>query len=97
MDGSILLIFAAILLVGGLITGAVFAVHQTRQRRLTRMRDLFFLRREWLEAGFLSKASKSGKPRGLEWVDCEFASDVTFARDRTNGQLRALVGVTHPL
>ena len=57
-------------------------------------RQLFHRRREWLEARFLTLASQSGKPRGLAWVDCEFQDEVAFARDRTTGELRALVGVT---
>ena len=54
---------------------------------------LFRLRREWLEARYLSLASQSGKPRGLEWIDCQFRDEVTFARDRHDGRLRALIGV----
>jgi hypothetical protein len=67
-----------------------------RPRRSTvqRARKLFHLRREWLEARFFAQAAQSGKPRGLEWVDCEFDDDVSFARDRHTGQLRALVAVT---
>lgn len=67
-----------------------------RPRRSTveRARKLFHLRREWLEARFFAQAAQSGKPRGLEWVDVEFDDDVSFARDRHTGQLRALVAVT---
>jgi hypothetical protein len=53
----------------------------------------FHRRREWLEAHFLTLASKSGKPRGLAWLDCDFENDVAFARDRHSGHLRALVAV----
>jgi hypothetical protein len=62
--------------------------------RLSQARQRFFLRREWLEAHFVSRASQSGKPRGLEWVNCDFDNAVRFARDRDTGNLRALVGVT---
>jgi hypothetical protein len=67
-----------------------------RPRRSTveRARKVFHLRREWLEARFFSLVAHSGKPRGLEWVDCDFEDGVSFARDRHTGQLRALVGVT---
>ncbi|MCU0879613.1 MAG: hypothetical protein MUF06_17695 [Pirellulaceae bacterium] len=65
-----------------------------RRSTLVKARKLFQLRREWLEARFFTKAAASGKPRGLEWVDCEFEDSVSFARDRHTGQLRALVGVT---
>lgn len=63
-------------------------------RELERIRNIFYRRREWAEAKFLTLASESGKPRGLAWVDCEFDNGVSFARDRESGDLRALVGVT---
>lgn len=62
--------------------------------RLQEARQEFHRRREWLEAEFLKRAGSSGMPRGLAWADCEFQDEVTFARDRSNGELRALVGVT---
>jgi hypothetical protein len=62
--------------------------------RISRARRLFHQRREWLEADFLTIVSRSGKPRGLNWADCEFDDGLTFARDKHSGQLRALVGVT---
>ncbi|MEM8680888.1 MAG: hypothetical protein AAGF97_16205 [Planctomycetota bacterium] len=65
-----------------------------RRNQLLAGKDIFHRRREWLEAEFLSRATKCGKPRGLEWVNCDFDDDVTFARDRHSGELRALVGVT---
>lgn len=65
-----------------------------RIEQLRRERKMFQLRREWLEADFLSQAESSGKPRGLRWAECDFESKVSFARDRTNGHLRALVGTT---
>ncbi|MFO0867952.1 MAG: hypothetical protein U0935_03315 [Pirellulales bacterium] len=54
----------------------------------------FQQRREWLEARFVTLAAAQGKPRGLAWTDCEFASTVSWARDRESGELRALVAVT---
>jgi hypothetical protein len=65
-----------------------------RRLQLREAYDLFRLRREWLEAQFVTAASNSGRPRGLEWVDCDFDNDVVFARDRQNGGLRAFVAVT---
>ena len=67
---------------------------QKTQVNLEHARKQFHLRREWLEASFLTLAAQSGSPRGLQWVDCEFENDVSFARDRNTGRLRALVGVT---
>ena len=61
---------------------------------LEQARKQFHLRREWLEANFLTLAAQSGSPRGLAWVDCDFDDEVSFARDRNTGRLRALVAVT---
>lgn len=65
-----------------------------RRVALEAVRSEFFQRREWLEARFFTLAASSGKPRGLAWIDCEFASPVTWARDRESGDPRALVEVT---
>ncbi len=65
-----------------------------QKSRTAKARELFHRRREWLEAEFLSRAGKSGRPRGLDWVDCDFDDEVAFARGRQNGQLHALVAVT---
>ncbi len=65
-----------------------------RERQLIRARREFHRQREQLEARFVTRASASGKPRGLRWNDCDFEDDVTYARDRTSGQLSALVAVT---
>jgi hypothetical protein len=77
---------------------AVWYGWEWRKRRAVirdaRARQLFHQRREWLEAYFLTRAARSGKPRGLSWEQCEFVDAVTFATDRSNGQLRAFVAVT---
>jgi hypothetical protein len=54
---------------------------------------LFRLQREHLEARFFDVASARGKPRGLRWLDCDWQSDVTFARDLNSGLLTAFVAV----
>jgi len=41
-----------------------------------------------------SLAAKTGKPRGLRWVDCEWSDGAEFVRDRKSGQIAAFVGVT---
>ena len=58
------------------------------------VRDSFRRVREWLEAEFFTLAAQSGSPRGLAWVDCDFADPVAFARDRRSGELRAFVAVS---
>ncbi|HZN35133.1 MAG TPA: hypothetical protein VFB80_14995 [Pirellulaceae bacterium] len=65
-----------------------------RRPRIERARKLFHLQRERVEHRLFMLASKSGMPRGLEWVECDFEDDVSFARDRHTGRLRALVAVT---
>lgn len=65
-----------------------------RQKELARLRQNFHREREHLEARFFRKASASGKPRGLAWVNCDFADDVTYARDKRNGSISAFVEMT---
>jgi hypothetical protein len=47
-----------------------------------------------LRNAFFLAASTSGKPRGLIWKSCDFGQDVRLARDKSNGELLALVSVT---
>jgi hypothetical protein len=54
----------------------------------------FLQQREHLEAAFFAAAGASGKPRGLRWKDCEWESEVAFARERRTRRLAALVAVT---
>jgi hypothetical protein len=61
---------------------------------LVRARSGFLQQREHLEADFFHAASRSGRPRGLRWINCDWESNVLFARDRQTRQLIALVGVT---
>ena len=86
----------SLILIGSVTIVAVYyrVATELRERAMKRARAIFFLRREWLEAEFLKLAGLSGSPRGLRWVDCEFDNDVQFAKDRTSGQLRALVAAT---
>jgi hypothetical protein len=65
-----------------------------RQSRLARARQDFHRHRERLEARFWQLAGSCGKPRGLEWVSCDFDDDVVYARDRRSGELAAFVAVT---
>lgn len=86
--------FGTVLLAAVALTFAWLRRRRPKTINLERARKLFHLRREWLEARFFTLAATSGKPRGLEWVDCDFENPVSFARDRHTGRLRALVGVT---
>lgn len=53
----------------------------------------FRVQREQLEARFFDIAACTGKPRGLRWVDCDWLSEVAFARDTESGLLTAFVSV----
>lgn len=64
------------------------------EKELERARRAFHRQREHLEARFVHLASESGKPRGLEWVRCDFDDDVTYARHRGSGEISAFVSVT---
>ena len=70
------------------------ALRRPKRATVERARRLFHLQRERVEHRFFVLAARSGKPRGLEWTDCEFDDGVSLARDRHSGRLQALVGVT---
>ena len=53
----------------------------------------FRIQREQLEAKFFDLASATGKPRGLKWLDCDWLSAVTFARERTTGLITAFASI----
>jgi hypothetical protein len=63
-------------------------------RRIQRALQQFVRNRDALETAFFDAAAGSGKPRGLAWKQCAFLPGVTLARDRANGELVGLVGVT---
>src|SRR5262249_42928466 len=88
------ILLGVVLAAGGALLWAWLLRRRPRRASIGPARKLFHLQRERLEHRFFVLASKSGKPRGLEWVDCEFEDDVAFARDRHTGRLRALVAVT---
>ena len=90
-------IITVVVLTFCLLAIVVLVRFRARRRQYLNManaRAMFHQRREWLEARFLTEASSSGRPRGMTWCDCEFSNGVSFARDRTTGELRALVGIT---
>jgi len=88
------------LIAGGIVAVAVAAlaipwlVRRRRLAQLSQARQLFHQQRERLEARFLDMAANSGRPRGLAWTNCDFEDEITFAHDRSTGELTALVGVT---
>jgi hypothetical protein len=65
-----------------------------RQVRLLRAKHDFHAEREWLEAKFIQLAASQAAPDALRWSDCTFADDVAYVRNRSTGELSALVAVT---
>ena len=70
------------------------ALRHPRRTSVERARKLFHFQRERLEFRFCTLAGQAFRPRGLDLVDCDFEDEVSFARDRHRGGLRAYVGVT---
>jgi hypothetical protein len=65
-----------------------------RGPQIEQARRRFSLQRERLELQFFQAASAGGKPRGLRWKEIEWGPSVALAREKSSGQLAALVGVT---
>ena len=63
-------------------------------RRVRQVEREFARDRKALESKFFQDASRSGKPRGLAWKQCAFQDGVLLGRDRANGEIVGLVGVT---
>lgn len=83
-------------LAGTAVVVAVTAVPLARwmQRREARVAASAFRRqREMLEAKFFELASRSGKPRGLRWVRCDWQPGVTIAREAQSGLVTAFVSI----
>jgi hypothetical protein len=98
--GATMLVSMAWWSLGILVTAAVlFAVFHRRILKIFRDREArtalaqFRYQREYLEARFFDLASRRGKPRNLRWKDCQWQSEVTFARDAESGLLTAFVAV----
>jgi len=64
-----------------------------RRARNRRAMQQFRFDREHLEAKFFELAARSGKPRGLRWLSCDWQDAVRFARDVRSGLLTAFVSV----
>ena len=89
------LVAAAVAVLLAVVAGLSWKPFRTRlkAREVRRGVALFRLQREQLEAKFFDLARIQGKPRGLRWLDCEWHSRTTFARDRHSGLLTAFVAV----
>jgi hypothetical protein len=85
---AVFLVLAVACLLWTLVRPTLFA------RKIQRALREFVDRRNELQSLFFEKAASSGKPRGLSWKSCAFQNGVLLARDRANGELVGLVGVT---
>ena len=61
--------------------------------RVDHARDLFRLRREWLEARFVSALTLVDPVEGARWDEAHWHDEVLWARDRQSRVFLALVGV----
>src|SRR5258708_1360362 len=73
---------------------AMFAFRGRRRADPVAARNRFPTQRPMLETAFFQAASQSGKPRGLNWVKCEFGDGLELACDKSTGQLIGLLPVT---
>ncbi len=65
-----------------------------REVRFAEARREFHRQRERLEAKFVQLGMVGTRPEGPRWTDCEFDNEVTYARNRSTGELSAFVAVT---
>ena len=63
------------------------------RREEARAQREFRRQREFLEARFFDLAASLGKPRDLRWIECDWQTSVTFARDKHSRLLTAFVAV----
>lgn len=82
-----------VLIVGGWLIWAQVRRSMISYRVERALRD-FVRDHDELQAKFLKAAGASGKPRGLAWKQCDFNDGLLLARDRANGDMIGLVGVT---
>ena len=94
--------WTTVCLIGVGVAGCIFLIvgglwkpirKRWQAKSVVRAVQAFRFQREQLEARFFDMAAARGKPRGLRWVECEWLSPVTFARDLTSGLLTAFVSV----
>jgi hypothetical protein len=82
-----------VLIVGGWLIWAQVRRSMAAYRVERALRD-FVRDHDELQATFLQVAGASGKPRGLAWKQCDFNDGLLLARDRANGDMVGLIGVT---
>lgn len=86
----LIIVLAALLALGAI---AIPLARRWERRQIRRAIRDFRFRREMLEARFLDLARAQGKPRGLNWLDCDWLDSATFAKDKSTGLVTAFVGI----
>jgi hypothetical protein len=66
----------------------------SRAARLLQAKRRFHAQRERLEAKFIQLVAAHQKPEAHRWLDCTFADDVAYVRNRATGELSAFVAMT---
>jgi hypothetical protein len=65
----------------------------SREVQYAKARKFFHTQREHLEAKFINLAAKRAKHESPRCSDCTFADDVSYVRNRSTGELSALVAI----
>lgn len=84
---------SALIAISAVALLAVPLAKRWREREALVAVQQFRRHREQLEAKFMDLARALGKPRGLRWLDCDWLTAVSFARDRQTGLLTAFAGI----
>ena len=93
MDWQIVL-WIAIPMVALFIAMWIYELWPKKKKSLDETIRLFRDQRTALQQRFFDVAAASGKPRGLRWKECQWSDLVEWVREKANGRLHALVGVT---
>lgn len=93
MDWQIVL-WIAIPMVALFIGMWIYELWPKKKKSLDETIRLFRDQRTALQQRFFDVAAASGKPRGLRWKECQWSDLVEWVREKANGRLHALVGVT---
>lgn len=93
MYTELLLLLVALMLVAAWLLRGVWGRRRWR-RQLERGSEQLPKVWQQLEQQFLESAAATGKPRGLVWKESRFHDAALLARDRSTGDLYALVGIT---
>lgn len=93
LNPTLIAILTGVALVVAAVALARPLIRRRKRARLQHAMRQFRFDREHLEAKFFELASRSGKPRGLRWLACDWQNTVRYAHDTRTGLLTAFVSV----